>query len=159
MEYSKKIGKLQAIEWENVPKDISKYLGFVYLITELDTGLKYIGKKNYWKIVKLPALKGRTKKEKARRAKLKGNKRHVCKETDWKTYNSSHSKKGVLVLSDKINANPSNYQKKIIFNCNSKMDLSIMETKFQIDEYLAGNWDQYFNQVINLRVRIRKSKK
>ena len=37
------------MRWKEIPEDVEKYQGFVYLIEELDTGKKYIGKKNIWK--------------------------------------------------------------------------------------------------------------
>ena len=41
---------------------LKQYQGFVYLITELDTDIKYIGKKFFWSTRKLPPLKGKSRK-------------------------------------------------------------------------------------------------
>jgi hypothetical protein len=43
-------------EFDETPEE---YQGFVYEITELDTGMKYIGKKFFWKPKKLPVTKTR----------------------------------------------------------------------------------------------------
>ena len=51
--------------------------GFVYLITNLTTNLKYVGKKNFWSVRKLPPLKGKTRKRTKR------------VESDWKDYYGS----------------------------------------------------------------------
>jgi len=50
---------------------------FVYEITNNLTGQKYIGKKFFYSKKTLKPLKGKTRK------------RHVVKESDWKTYTSS----------------------------------------------------------------------
>ena len=52
-------------------------IGFVYMITNITTGKRYIGKKLIITVKKLPPLKG------------KKNKRHSKVFTDWKTYMSS----------------------------------------------------------------------
>ena len=54
---------------ENYPND--SLVGFVYEITEKDTGKKYIGKKLFWS---------------TRRKKVKGRTRRVVSESDWKDY-------------------------------------------------------------------------
>ncbi len=58
-----------------IVEEISEeYIGFVYLITNLTNGKKYIGKKlAKFKVTKKP-LKG------------KKNKRRSTKESDWRTY-------------------------------------------------------------------------
>ena len=60
--------------FENTPEE---YQGFVYEITELDTGKKYIGKKNFWKPKTLPITKTRKRRVRTRT------------ESDWKTYYGS----------------------------------------------------------------------
>lgn len=59
--------------------DINDYFGFIYRITEKDTGKKYIGKKQF-NFIRRVAVKG------------KKNKKTVTKESDWKTYTSSSVK-------------------------------------------------------------------
>ena len=60
--------------FETTPEE---YQGFVYLITELDTGKKYIGKKFFWKPKILPKTKTRKRRVKTRA------------ESDWKKYYGS----------------------------------------------------------------------
>lgn len=50
-------------------EDIDSFESFVYLIEELDTQKKYIGKKSFWK-----------------RRKTKKSKRRITSESDWQTY-------------------------------------------------------------------------
>ena len=67
--------------FEKTPED---YQGFVYEITELATGKKYIGKKNFWKPKILPITKSRKRRKRLR------------VESDWKKYySSSKAKKAV----------------------------------------------------------------
>jgi len=112
--------------WINAPKETPKdKVGFVYQITQLKTGLKYIGIKKFW-----------TKKG---------------KETNWKTYKSSGAKlKGIDVN------NPKKYKKEILYICDTITDMKVKEAWLQLDYYISGNWSKLMNEVINLRVRIRK---
>jgi hypothetical protein len=115
-----------------VPEDA---FGFIYEITNLTNGKKYIGKKQM--------------KRKIRRLPLKGKKRRRIdfKESDWKTYvGSSDSLKidmGTLGL-DK-------FLFKIIKFCNNKFELSYFEAKMQFDKDVLLN-ENYYNGIINCRI-------
>jgi len=52
--------------WENEPKDITGYEGFVYKITNLKSGKYYIGKKSFWSNKKLKGLKKKFARENQR---------------------------------------------------------------------------------------------
>ena len=41
---------------------LQDYVGFVYCITDKESGKKYVGKKFFWSVRKLPPLKGKTRK-------------------------------------------------------------------------------------------------
>jgi hypothetical protein len=125
--------------WINAPKEYKEKVGFVYQITELDTGMKYIGIKRFWKTIKSAPLKG------------KKNKRHKLVESDWKTYNTSSP-----IMQEKLLKNPTNYEKKILKLCNSIVDLKATEAYIQLHYYINGSWRMLYNEVINLRLRIRK---
>lgn len=142
--------------WINPPGQgtYNDYIGFVYVVTELNTGLIYYGIKTFWTDKKLPPLKGRTKKEKARRAKLKGQKRIVRRETDWRIYNTSNP-----YLMEAIPKNPGNYRKRILTLCHTKTEMKAIEAFYQLQAYIQGDWDHVLNEVINLRLRIRKNTK
>ena len=71
--------------YEETPEE---YQGFVYQITELDTGKKYIGKKNFWKPKILPKNSKRTRRVRTR------------VESDWRTYFGS-SKEVQLLIEEK----------------------------------------------------------
>jgi len=128
--------------WVNPPTDYEGFAGFVYCVTELDTGMKYIGIKRLWKTLKLKPLKG------------KKNKRHKRVESDWRTYNTSNKE-----LQVKLANNPLNYEKKVLTCCLTVTDLKAMEAYMQLQYYFDGYWDSLYNEMIHLRIRIRKTKK
>ena len=130
------------MSWKNKPLVYDNYVGFVYTIQEIDTGMEYIGIKNYWKTVKYPPLKGRK------------NKRHRKVETDWKTYNTSSP-----IMQKKLEENPDNYIKRILSWHTSKSELKATEAYWQLKAWYSGNWSMLYNEVINLRVRLRKDGK
>ena len=72
--------------FNNTPEE---YQGFVYEITELNTGRKYIGKKNFWKPKILPITKSRKRRKRLR------------VESDWKSYYSS-SKEIQSLIEEKV---------------------------------------------------------
>jgi hypothetical protein len=110
-------------------------IGFVYLITNLITGQKYIGKKLAQFKRTRPPLKGK---------KLK---RRSVVESDWRNYWGS---------SDRLNADiaqlgPENFTREILYYCTSKAELSYIEAKEQFDRRVLET-DDYYNGIINIRV-------
>jgi hypothetical protein len=160
-------------EWKNIPEDIENYLGFVYKITNVSTGKFYIGQRKYWKIDKLKRKIKPNKQERERleryklkdknkyklfkqqlKDKYKGRFKNICvkKETKWKEYWGSSP-----VLENDININSKEiFKREILINCKTQTDLSIHETNIQINYYLNDQWYMLYNEVINLRLRIRK---
>jgi len=126
-------------DWLYVPKNLDNYVGFVYQINELDTDKKYIGIKKFWKICKYKPLKGNKKK------------RLIKKESDWRTYISSS-----LIIQEKIKKNPNNYERIILRPCKSVSEMKAFEAYIQLEYYVEGRWDELYNEVINVRMRIRK---
>lgn len=109
--------------------------GFIYVITNIVNGKKYIGKKQMKSVKKLKPLKG------------KKNKRHFDIETDWKTYTSS---------SNELNADIEKHGKdkftfEIVWLCESKFELAYYEAKRQFDNDVLLR-DDFYNGIINCRI-------
>ena len=122
----------QGINVEEIPEGI---IGFVYLITNLTTGRKYIGKKlAQFKRTK-PPLKGKKRKRK------------TTVESDWRDYwGSSES-----LQADVAALGPEQFTREIIYYCKSKAELSYLEAKEQFDRCVLET-DDYYNGIINVRV-------
>ena len=65
---------------------IGDYIGFVYMVTDKETGMKYIGKKGFFSKVTKPPLKGKKRK------------RRSLKESDWKKYCGSSEAVKLIVV-------------------------------------------------------------
>ena len=130
------------MEWiykgTTLDKAPEEYQGFVYCITNRATGKKYIAKKNFWTVKKLPPLKGKT------------NKRHRKTETDWQAYYGSneHLKADVQVLGEQY------FQREIVKMCVNKTTMAYHETKLQFD-YEVLMRDDYYNEFIGCRITAR----
>ena len=109
--------------------------GFVYLITNLTNGQKYVGKKLARFKVTKPPLKGRK------------NKRRSTKESDWRTYfgSSDHLNADVKELGE------DKFAREILYYCQSRGMLSYLEAKEQFDRKVLLT-DEYYNGIINVRV-------
>ncbi len=114
---------------------LKDWVGFVYLITEKETGMKYIGKKLFWSHRKLPPLKGKKRKRK------------VIKESDWQTYHGSSAK----ILEMLKENGTDKWHREILMLCTTKGELSYMEAKLQFDNDVLLR-DDYFNGIISCRI-------
>ena len=94
-----------------------EFQGFVYCITELDTGKKYIGKKFFWKPKTLPITKTRKRRVKTR------------VESDWRKYYGSSKEVQSLVESK----GEDNYKREILKLCKTKGECTYYEMKEQFD--------------------------
>lgn len=119
----------------------TEYQGFVYCITELDTGKKYIGKKFFWKPKILPVTKTRK-----RRVRTKV-------ESDWKKYYGS-SKEVQTLVEEK---GTENYKREILKMCRTKGECSYYEAKiqFECDVLLS---DEYYNEFIGCKIHSKHLK-
>jgi hypothetical protein len=117
---------------EEIPEG---YIGFVYIITNLQTGQKYIGKKLSQFRKTRPPLKG------------KRLKRRSVVESDWRDYWGS---------SDRLNADvqalgEENFTREILYLCKSKAEMSYLEAREQFERRVLES-DEYYNGIINVRV-------
>lgn len=115
--------------------DINDHYGFVYLITEIATGRKYIGRKAFFSRKKLPPLKGKSRK------------RTKITESDWQTYYGSNT-----TLKELVAANgPEGFMREILHLCRSSSECGYFEAKAQF-AHNALIRDDYFNDWIMCRV-------
>lgn len=112
-------------------------VGFVYLITNLVSGRKYIGKKlakfskTTYKTVK---LKNGTKKKKKIKSKI---------DSDWLTYYGSNDElnKDVTALGAE------NFTREILYLCKSKAECSYIEAREQFTNRVLESKDWYNGQI------------
>lgn len=124
--------------YDQTPED---YQGFVYIITEVDTGKKYIGKKNFWKPKTLPITKTRKRRVKTR------------VESDWKDYYGS-SKEVKLLVEQK---GKSNYNRQILKLCKTKGLMSYWEAKMQFEHNVLFD-DSFYNEFISCKIHSKHVK-
>lgn len=110
-------------------------VGFVYLITEVDTGKKYVGKKLFFSTRKLPPLKGKKRR------------RTVVKESDWRDYFGSSEELKSLVESN----GGDKYHREILHLCKSKGAMSYLELKEQVERDVLFR-DDYYNEFIGAKI-------
>lgn len=115
------------------PKEIH---GFVYEIEDLDTGMKYIGKKGFWFSKTLPITKTRK-----RRKRLKV-------ESDWKDYYGS----GERILEEVSSKGKDRFKRTILRLCKTKAECTYYEAKFQFERDVLLR-DDYYNDWISAKVR------
>ena len=118
-----------------------EYQGFVYLITEVDTGKKYIGKKFFWKPKTLPITKTRKRRVKTR------------VESDWRDYFGSSKEVQSLVESK----GKDNYKREILRLCKTKGECSYYEAKLQFENDVLLS-DEYYNEFIGCKIHSRHVK-
>lgn len=114
---------------------IGDYVGFVYLITNLENDKKYIGKKWFWSTKKLPPLKGKKRK------------RTVVKESDWKQYYGSSEE--VKLLLEQLGKDT--FKREILRLCKTKGECTYYEAKLQFDFDVLLR-DDYYNEFIGCKI-------
>jgi hypothetical protein len=125
-------------EYDETPEE---YQGFVYLIAELDTNKKYIGKKNFWKPKVLPKNSKRSRRVRAR------------VESDWKDYYGSNKELQLLVESK----GSDNYRRDILRLCKTKGEMSYYEAKLQFENEVLLR-DDYYNEFIGCKIHSKHIK-
>lgn len=114
---------------------LKEYVGFVYLITEKETGKKYVGKKLFWNSKILPVTKKRKRRQ---RTKV---------ESNWRDYFGSNK----MLLERVESCGATEYDREILRLCKTKGECSYYETKEQFDREVLFS-DEYYNGIINCRI-------
>lgn len=112
---------------------IEDYIGFVYLIKNLDTNKFYIGKKLF---TRSKTYQKNNKKKKTR------------VESDWINYTGSNK-----ILMEEV-ANGANLDKKILHLCTSKGWLTYTETKEIINREALLS-DKFYNNFVGCKIHAR----
>lgn len=123
---------------EELPTEI---VGFVYCITNLTTGRKYIGKKlaRFSKTTyKVVTLKNGTKKKKRIKSLI---------DSDWREYFGS----SVELSKDVETLGKESFNREILHYCYSKAECSYIELREQIDRRVLESTD-YYNGIIQVRI-------
>lgn len=118
--------------WKKAPGNIDDYQGFVYLLEW--RGHRYIGKKNFWKMVRYKPLKGN---KRVRRKK---------KPTDWESYLGSSN-----TFLERIKGHEHEVERTMLWLCETKWAMSYFELKEQIDREVLFD-DTYENFIIQVRL-------
>lgn len=116
-------------------ESLEEWAGFVYIITEIESGMMYVGKKLFHRKKTLPVTKSRKRRK------------HMRVESDWKDYFGS-SETVKLLLEQK---GADTFKREIIRLCKTKGDCSYYEAKEQFDREVLLS-DEYYNGIINCRI-------
>jgi hypothetical protein len=124
--------------WE-FPHDfnIDEWFGFLYRITELSSGMEYLGKKQLHQHLR-KTVKGKV------------NKKKVIKESDWKTYTGSSVRLNLAISA----LGKNNYKFEIVSLHKTRASLVYAEVKLQINEEvlrtrLPNGERKYYNGLIS----------
>lgn len=115
---------------------IEDNLGFVYIVTDKKTKMKYIGKKGFFSKVTKPPLKGKKRK------------RRSFKESDWKKYCGSSEAVKMLVEENGLD----HFDREILYLCKSKGELNYMELREQIIREVLLKPDEYHNAFVGGKI-------
>ena len=116
--------------YKNSPLEVvpEEAYGYVYLITNTETGRKYIGKKLFW----------------FRKTKqVKGKKKRFKVESDWRDYWSSSDE----VKKDVENLGADKFTREILHICPNKGLCNYLEAREQMDRRVLETEDYYNGQV------------
>lgn len=113
-------------------EEADNYFGFVYIITDLGTNKKYVGKKFFTK---------------AKTKIVNKRKKRTRVQSDWLDYFGSNK---VLIEEVKIKGQD-NYRREIIKLCQSKGECSYWEAKLQF-QYDVLYSEDYYNEWISCKI-------
>ena len=114
-------------------EDIGKNTGFVYLIINKTSGRMYVGKKLFF-FTRTKTVKGKKKREKI--------------PSDWKTYWSSSNE----VQNDVKQFGESNFERHILYLCETKGTMSYLEAREQFDRRVLEKPEAWYNGIIQCRI-------
>lgn len=114
------------------PADIEGNYGFVYLISDTETGKKYVGKKLFW----------------SRKTKVvKKKKKRTLVESDWQTYYGSN----LELIAEVEKSGGSRFKREVLHLCKSKGECNYWEAYEQFTRNVLLD-DSYYNSWIMVKV-------
>ena len=113
--------------------DIADNIGYVYMITNLTDGRRYIGKKLFY-FSKTRQVKGRKKRTKVL--------------SDWPTYWSSSPE----LQADVERLGAANFRRDILYLCKTKGTLSYIEAREQFSFRVLEQPEAWYNGIIQCRI-------
>lgn len=122
-------------KFEPSDSDLEKWIGFVYIVTQKSTGLKYIGKKLFWRSKILPKTKTRKRRKRTKVI------------SDWRDYCGSSTNVKQILKEHGLEA----FDREILHLCETKGECSYLEAKEQFDRDALLR-DDYLNGIINCRI-------
>jgi len=123
------------MEWIGLPDNIDDYYSIIYLITDITTNKKYIGKKQLHSTIKKPPLKGYKRK------------RIITKPSDYLTYygSSEELKRNVSQFGTE------NYKREVLDVASCKWEAAYLELLYQL-KYNVITSEEYLNGILNVRL-------
>jgi hypothetical protein len=118
------------VEFTEVPEDV---VGFVYRIINLNTGREYIGKKLFTS---------------ARRKVVKGKRKKLRVESDWREYYGSNKE----LLHDVVTYGHDAFKREILRLCTTRGQCSYFEAKLQFEHGVLENPEKFYNTWIMCRI-------
>ena len=134
---------------DSIDKMPENTYGFIYQVTHLPTGRKYIGKKVLYFVrnVKIGKRELQALKEERKTKGIGGRppaKKKVIKESDWKTYYGSQAEIKELVSKGK----ESDFSREILKFVDNKKHLTYYECKYLFIYEVLENNEEYINDNI-----------
>jgi len=123
--------------WALESEHVQNFYGMVYLLINKETKRKYIGKKFFWSKVT---------------RSVKGKKKKVLVESDWKKYYGSNKE-----LKEEL-ANGAEFERYLVQLCESKTECAYWEMDYQI-RCEALLTEEYYNQFIGGKINGKWLKK
>lgn len=117
-------------ELTEVPQDV---IGFVYNITNIQSGRQYIGKKLFTF---------------AKRKSVKGKRKRIRVESDWREYYGSNKQ----LLADVTALGRGHFTRHILYLCRTKGQCSYYEAKLQFEMGVLEHANKFYNDWIMCKV-------
>lgn len=115
--------------------EIEGHASYVYMITNLETGKRYIGKKIF-KSIRKQKVKGKTRRKK------------VEKDSGWKNYWGSN----LPLLADVEKLGQDRFKREILKLCKTRGTASYYEAKYQMQYEVLEKPDDFYNEWIMCKV-------